>query len=107
MDSSIKRMITVGKEAFNKQDYETAERCIKDVIKKKAVFPDLYNMLGLIYHERGKYGLAHKAFEKALELNPNYTEASLNLSVTYNDLGKYTEAKAGYTKAKKASTLEP
>jgi tetratricopeptide (TPR) repeat protein len=100
-------MITVGKEAFNKQDYETAERCLKDVIKKKAVFPDLYNMLGLIYHERGKYGLAHKAFEKALELNPNYTEASLNLSVTYNDLGKYTEAKAVYTKAKKASTLEP
>ena len=35
---------------------------------------------------------AEEAFENALRLNPRYTEAALNLSVTYNDRGKYERA---------------
>ena len=27
--------------------------------------------------------------QRAVQLNPNYTEAQLNLMVTYNDLGKF------------------
>ena len=46
-------------------------------------------MLGVIYHAQGRFSDAEEAFEEALRLNPNYTEAALNLSVTYNDLGKY------------------
>ncbi|MFH1727378.1 MAG: tetratricopeptide repeat protein [Pseudomonadota bacterium] len=107
MNLEIKKLIKIGKEAFDNRHYEKAEKYFKQVIKKKAKFPDIFNLLGLIYHEKGKYGMAHKAFEKALELNPNYTEASLNLSVVYNDLGKYKEAKEVYAKAKKASDIDP
>jgi tetratricopeptide (TPR) repeat protein len=38
-------------------------------------------------------------FEQALTVNPNYTEAALNLAVTYNDLGKYQAARAVYGRA--------
>lgn len=38
-------------------------------------------------------------FEEALAINPNYTEAALNLAVTYNDLGRYDEAKKIYQAA--------
>ena len=33
----------------------------------------------------------------AVSLNPNYTEAQLNLMVTYNDLGKYDRAREIYS----------
>jgi tetratricopeptide (TPR) repeat protein len=42
---------------------------------------------------------AQAAFEEALAINPSYTEAALNLAVTYNDLGRYDEAKHVYRSA--------
>lgn len=103
MDTEVRRSIKLGKECFDNKNYTKAERYFSDVVKKYSNFADVYNMLGLIYHEQGKFGKAHKAFEKALKLNPNYIEASLNLAVTYNDLGKYKQAKEIYTRAKKVS----
>ena len=46
-------------------------------------------------------------FRRALEINPAYTEAALNLAVTYNDLGKYREAKEVYQRALAASKNAP
>jgi tetratricopeptide (TPR) repeat protein len=37
-----------------------------------------------------------------VELNPNYTEALLNLAVTYNDLGKYEAARQVYARVRGA-----
>ena len=101
MDMEIKRNVTLGRECFENKDYMRAEKYFKEVLKKRPTFADIYNMLGLIYHEQGKYSKALLSFEKSLSLNPHYTEASLNLSVTYNDLGQYKKAKEVYNKAKK------
>ena len=49
----------------------------------------MFNMLGVIHHGHGRFTQAQEMFEHALQINPNYTEAALNLAVTYNDLGKY------------------
>jgi tetratricopeptide (TPR) repeat protein len=103
MDQEIRRNVTLGKESFENKDYLRAEKYFREVLKKRPHFADIYNMLGLIYHEQGKFSKALLAFEKSLDLNPNYTEASLNLSVTYNDLGQYKKAKEIYNKAKKIS----
>src|SRR5215467_6647830 len=56
-------------------------------------------MLGVVYHSQGRFSDAEEAFEAALRLNPRYTEAALNLSVTYNDRGKYDRAREIYTRA--------
>src|SRR5690606_6157491 len=54
------------------------------------------NMLGVIWHAQGRFAEAEEAFERALSINPAYTEAALNLSVTYNDRGKYHKAREVY-----------
>jgi tetratricopeptide (TPR) repeat protein len=64
-------------------------------------------MLGVIYHAQGRFSDAEEAFENALRLNPRYTEAALNLSVTYNDRGKYDRARDVYSKAVSASVGQP
>ena len=53
-------------------------------------------MLGIIAHARSNYVAAEHHFERALALNPQYTEAALNLAVTYNDRGKYEAAREVY-----------
>jgi len=60
-------------------------------------------MLAVILHERGDFVAAERYFERAVELNPNYTEALLNLAVTYNDLGKYEAARQVYAQIKRGS----
>jgi tetratricopeptide (TPR) repeat protein len=71
----------------------------------------VYNMLAVILHDRGDFLGAEAYFERAVELNPNYTEALLNLAVTYNDLGKYEAARQVYARIRrddgKAGILDP
>jgi tetratricopeptide (TPR) repeat protein len=69
---------------------------LREVLDRTDRYADVYNMLGVIVHERGDFVAAERYFERAVELNPNYTEAQLNLSVTYNDLGKYEAARQVY-----------
>ena len=49
-------------------------------------------------------GIAHR---NALRINPGYTDAALNLAVTYNDTGKYREAQETYNHAMSRSGAAP
>ncbi len=89
----------IGKEAFEHQDFKKAEQYLTQVVKAGFEFADVYNMLGIIYHQHGKYEKAVHSFEKALELNPDYTDASMNLAVIYNDMGLLDKAKTVYLDA--------
>jgi len=99
MSDSLKQLITLGREHYQKGNYDRAEHFLKQAVAVTDHYPDVHNMLGVIYHESGRYVQAQLAFEKALELNPKYTEAALNLAITYNDLGKYDAAKQTYRSA--------
>jgi len=90
----------LGKEAFINKDYNKAKEHFTRLIEVGSEFADVYNMLGIIYHERGMFDKAIKSFEKALTINPNYTDASMNLAVIYNDMGKLERSKKIYKNAK-------
>jgi tetratricopeptide (TPR) repeat protein len=55
-------------------------------------YADAYNRLGVIHHFGGRVEEAASCYERAVTVNPGYTEASLNLVVALNDLGRYEEA---------------
>lgn len=96
MDESLKNDLLLGREHYERREYEAAEKHLTEALKHAQNYADVYNMLGVIQHDRGDFQEARKFFEKAVEINPHYTEASLNLSVTYNDLGLYSEARKAY-----------
>ena len=56
-------------------------------------------MLGVIHYEAGRVNKARESLETALQINPTYTEAALNLAVVYNEMGKYDQAKEVYAQA--------
>jgi tetratricopeptide (TPR) repeat protein len=97
MDDHVKQLLLLGREHYQKREFEKAEYLLRQVVAETDRFPDVFDMLGVIAHSRGDFSLAERHFEKAVGLNPNYTEAQLNLMVTYNDLGKYDKARELYS----------
>lgn len=95
MDERLKQILALGREYYDKHEFDRAEHYLKQVAEQHR-FADVQNMLGVIAHDAGRFEEAQAAFEEALSINPNYTEAALNLAVTYNDLGRYDEAKRIY-----------
>jgi tetratricopeptide (TPR) repeat protein len=101
----LSTLVTIGKRAFEEKDFFRAERILREAIEGGACFPDLFYTLGLIYHQWGKLHQGVAYFEKAIELNPAYTEALLSLSISLNDMGKYEEARSAYRRASESVVL--
>ncbi len=100
MDERTKQLLSLGREHYDKREFDKAEHYFRQVLERgSSGFADVYNMMGVIHHDRGRFEEAQGCFEESLSINPNYTEAALNLAVTYNDLGRYDEAKKIYKAA--------
>jgi tetratricopeptide (TPR) repeat protein len=102
MDERVKELLVLGREHYQKHEYDRAEHVLGQVLEKTDAHADVHNMLGFILHGRGDFVAAERHFERAVELSPSYTEALLNLAVTYNDLGKYQASKDVYSRIHKA-----
>jgi tetratricopeptide (TPR) repeat protein len=100
MDERTKQLLLLGREHYSKREFDKAEPILRDVLEKEDRFADVHDMLGVIAHSRGNFIAAEKHFERALSINPSYTEAALNLAVTYNDRGKYEAAREVYSRIK-------
>ena len=96
MDDRVKRLLQRGREHFQANQYDRAEKLLTPLARDRIPWADVYAMLGAINYHKGRLIDALAFFEESLRLNPAYTEAALNLAVTYNDLGKYEESKRVY-----------
>jgi tetratricopeptide (TPR) repeat protein len=101
MDERLKQLLILGREHYDRREFDRAEHVLLEVLEHTDRFADVFNMLAVVLHERGDFVAAERYFERAVELNPHYTEALLNLAVTYNDLGKYEAARQVYARIRK------
>jgi tetratricopeptide (TPR) repeat protein len=109
MDEHTKQLLLLGREHYQKREFEKAESALRTVVEQNDRLADVHDMLGVICHSRGNFAQAEYHFERALAINPAYTEAALNLAVTYNDRGKYEAARQVYVRIKgtPAGGLDP
>ncbi len=105
MDEQLKAVLNTGREHFHKREYAKAEPLLEQVAAHEHRYADVFNMLGVLAHERGDFEHSEKCFERAIELNPHYTEALLNLAVTYNEQAKYEAANNVYRQARSGRDL--
>lgn len=92
-------LLKKAKDAFQKNDLKTASLFLNEIIDQNPNATEAYFYLANVFHVRGELGKAIKGFQRVLELDPNHTDAAISLSVIYNDIGKYEEAKAIFEKA--------
>ncbi|HXH73708.1 MAG TPA: tetratricopeptide repeat protein [Bacteriovoracaceae bacterium] len=92
-------LLKKAKEAFQKNDLKTANLLLTEVIEQNPNSTEGFFYLANVFHVRGELGKAIKAFQKVLELDPHHTDAAISLSVIFNDIGRYEEAKAIFDKA--------
>jgi tetratricopeptide (TPR) repeat protein len=92
-------LLKKAKEAFQKNDLKTAGLLLNEVIEQNPNSTEGFFYLANVFHVRGELGKAIKAFSRVLELDPHHTDAAISLSVIYNDIGKYEEAKTIFEKA--------
>lgn len=86
-------------ELIYQRNFTKAEALINDKIKKEPVNAEGYYLMGVCKYFQGKLVPSVDHLKKALELDPHHTDASICLSVLYNDIGKYDEAKQVFEQA--------
>ena len=93
-------MLAAARDAFRENRYTLAEPILNQLILKNAKSPEVFHMLGTIYYDQGKFNKAIRAFRRALELEPTFTDASVGLSIILNDIGKYEEGRQVFDEAR-------
>ncbi len=84
---------------LSRRDYNQAEPLIRKKLQSEPNRPDAYYFLGVMYYFQGQIGLAVENLKKALSFNSKHTDAAICLSVLYNDIGKYDDAKKVFEQA--------
>ncbi len=87
------QILANAKECFQKGEYKKAQLLLNEIVESDDRNVDAIYYLANIFHINGEIGKAIKAFNKVLSLNPEHTDAAISLSVLYNDIGQYEEAK--------------
>ena len=94
MDDQQRNTLTKAREHYKRKEFDRAKLLLERAVESGVTgFADVHNMLGVIHHDQGDLPRAQEQFEAALRINPNYTEAILNLTVTYNEIGRYDDAR--------------
>lgn len=91
--SNNEQLLKTARECFDKQEYKKAQVVLNEIIESDDRNVDALFLLANIFHINGEIGKAIKAFTKVLNLNPEHTDAAISLSVLYNDIGQYEDAK--------------
>jgi superkiller protein 3 len=98
VETELRQVLNQATAAFQEGNYDEAERLLLALAERPPVYANVYNMLGFIYSQRGLPEKAIELFRRALGVNPNYTEAQINLAITLSDIGVYDQAVAEYRK---------
>ncbi len=97
--SNNESLLKSAKECFDKQEYRKSQMILSEIIESDDRNADALFLMANIFHINGEIGKAIKAFTKVLNLAPEHTDAAISLSVLYNDIGQYEDAKKVFDNA--------
>ena len=96
-----------GKNLLDQKKLDAAQSVFAEVIDSNNQNSEAFFHLANIFHMKGEIGKAIKAFNKVLAFDPDHTDAAISLSVLYNDIGQYEEAKNIFNRANNRVKNDP
>jgi tetratricopeptide (TPR) repeat protein len=92
-------LLEAAKDHFNQGHYKLAEPLLMQLQSEAYPKPDIAYMLAAIAFDRGQLKKAIQLFKQSLEIDPEFTDSAVGLSIILNDLGRYDEAKKVFENA--------
>jgi len=89
----------LGTQALLRGEPPQAVEDLRKALAQDATNAVALNHLGLAYYQLGKKAEAKKAIQKAVEANPNYSDALINLGNFAGEEGNLSSAKSYYRRA--------
>ncbi len=96
---SHNELLEKGKCAYDSGNYLKAQKYLEELMEIDRDCIDAIFYLANIFHMQGELGKAIKAFSRVLSLDRTHTDAAISLSILYNDIGRYEDAKAIFDRA--------
>jgi tetratricopeptide (TPR) repeat protein len=93
-------------ELLKRRNFDQAETLVRQALHKSPTDADYHYLLGVTEYMRGDLPKTIQAMKQALSLDPRHTDAAVCLSVLYNDIGKYDEAKKVFEQANQSVSYE-
>ena len=94
-------LLETAREHFKTANYKVAESLLQQIVMMNAQNPEVHHMLASIYYDQGKFNKAIKTFKRALEIDPQFIDAAVGLSIILNDLGRYDEGRQVFQAAQR------
>lgn len=92
------------------RDFETVKNVCESVLDNELCAETdkmlAHHFLGVSFYLQGKLPQSIEQLKKALSIDPKFTDSAISLSVIYNDIGKYDEAKKIFQVANQALQLK-
>lgn len=106
MDQATRKVYIEALEQYEKGKVKEAIDGLLKVIKAYPSYADVHNALGLAYSLTGNNAAALESFRKAVQLNPDYIEAYVNMAIIYNEQCQFDEAIKAFQVAANLETRE-
>lgn len=81
------------------RDWKSHESLWIATVKTSPTSPKAWNNMGDVYAQRKDFPASIEAFQRAIELRPNYVDPHHNIGVSYLQMGEYDKAIAWFEKA--------
>ncbi len=104
--NKIRELHQRGVEAYDRGDYSVALGLLEELDSINPRMADVLNRLGIISNMDDDLKSAVEYLQRAVALNPSYTEAALNLTITYNELGEMDKAYEIFNRLSNAGNIK-
>ena len=84
---------------LSRREFAQAESLIKQKLEAEPSSADAHYLLGVLHYFQGNIPQTVDNLKRALSLDPRHTDAAICLSVLFNDIGKYEDAKKVFESA--------
>src|SRR5262245_16637064 len=95
----IRATVARGMQLRAARRYAEAESAYSEAIGKEPRYFDALHLLGVLKIDQGNYLAGAQLIQNAIDINPNFAKAHLNLGLALAKLGATEEAVASYDRA--------